>query len=1107
MTLTFDAIRRMLGEAAFTRGWRYCDEGRVRETRSCADGTVAGAVQGSNAQSYRQRISLRFSNDARLRGINGTCDCPVGYNCKHVAAALIALARRETPATPSALPAVLTSWLAQVETAATSSAVDANDYPATVRDRLLYVVAFSGANQLAVTPMKASLSKAGVIGKQVRRFDASRLRWGDTPQFIRPVDLTILRRIALLGLNGSPYVLRSKLLDSDSVALLQMIAGTGRGRWGEPQGPVLQADSSRQGRLTWIAGDDGQQRLTLRDRSDAPLQMLPVDPATYIEPSTGGFGALDLKVGTELAWALLAAPAVPPAAAPDTAAALSRLANVPVPQIIGIVTRAGDAPVPILKLFAAAPRQRYQSWERREVAAVPTLRLAFDYAGHRVEAMPATDPTFRDGGQLITLCRDRSAEAAAHGRLDDSGARRINNLESTLAVTIAGLDHAFADDFDDLAAPGAASALRFMAETLPELRRDGWQIEIDPSWPYRLHEGPLAIRAGVESAGSDWFAIGLTVEVEGQRFDLAPLLLSVIAALPLDAGGELMAGFELDAWLAQLSLYPRLADGTHVALPTATLAPLIRAFLSVQGLLGGFHPAEAASLATLATALAGCEVPFEGGAALIALGHQLRALTENPLAEPPAALTATLRPYQQTGYGWLRALAETGFGGILADDMGLGKTVQTLALLAARHLEADSPHPSLLVAPTSLVGAWQREAARFVPALKVLVLHGPDRRRRFDQIAGAHLVITTYPLLHRDHELLLTRTWDIAILDEAQAAKNPASSLARHIRGIDARLRLALTGTPMENSLEDLWALFDWVIPGLLGDRKSFKARFRLPIERDGDTAVQRRLNARLRPFLLRRTKADVAADLPAKTEIIELVPLGDDQRALYESLRLTMDARVREAIAARGIAASRLTILTALLKLRQVCCDPALLPHGPAPPATSAKRTRLLEMLELLIAEGRRVLVFSQFVSMLRLIEADIIARGWDYAWLTGTTKDRETVVDGFQDGTAPIFLISLKAGGTGLTLTAADTVILYDPWWNPAVERQAMDRVHRIGQDRAVFVYRLVAEGAVEQAIVALQAKKQGLADALFDGPANGPLALTEADLAALFQPIAAG
>jgi len=496
-----------------------------------------------------------------------------------------------------------------------------------------------------------------------------------------------------------------------------------------------------------------------------------------------------------------------------------------------------------------------------------------------------------------------------------------------------------------------------------------------------------------------------------------------------------------------------------------------------------------------------------GGEEILALGRRLQTLAAAPAAEPPAGLAADLRPYQKTGYGWLSALRASGFGGVLADDMGLGKTVQTLALLAERHLAEPSDRPSLLVAPTSLLSTWRREAERFAPALEVLILHGVDRHRRFAEIEGHHLVVTTYPLLHRDHERLAARPWELVVLDEAQAVKNPASGGAKHIRTLAGRMRLALTGTPLENNLDELWALFDWLVPGLLGERQAFRTRFRNPIERHGDQGAQARLNDLVRPFVLRRRKDAVLQELPAKTEITEWVRLGNRQRTLYETIRAAMDQRVRAAIAAKGLAASRITILDALLKLRQVCCDPALLPADEGAEAVeSAKRARLVEMLDELVAEGRRVLVFSQFTKMLDLIEADLRARGWDFARLTGETTDREGVVAAFQKGDVPIFLISLKAGGVGLTLTAADTVILYDPWWNPAVERQAMDRAHRIGQTKPVFVHKLVVEGAVEAAIAELQAKKQALADALFEGPGDGPLALTEDDLATLFRPLAA-
>ncbi|TPE45716.1 hypothetical protein FJM51_22405 [Amaricoccus solimangrovi] len=306
------------------------------------------------------------------------------------------------------------------------------------------------------------------------------------------------------------------------------------------------------------------------------------------------------------------------------------------------------------------------------------------------------------------------------------------------------------------------------------------------------------------------------------------------------------------------------------------------------------HPGEAGQSAECAEVLAGSGIAFAGGAELLELGRRLNALTSGIPLPMPAALKAVPRPYQAIGYGWLAALTETGFGGLLADDMGLGKTLQALALLAKRHIEERASRPSLLIVPTNLARAWARQAAGFVPGLKVLVLQGPARKALFAEIDAAHLVVTTYPLLHRDHALL-ERDWELAILDEAQAVKNPASTAAKRICSIRARTRLALTGTPMENSLLDLWALFDWLVPGLLGDRKIFRAGIALPIER-GDALAQARLNRRLRPFLLRRTKDEVARDLPAKTEITELVPLGPKQRPLYESVRMAMDTRVRAA-------------------------------------------------------------------------------------------------------------------------------------------------------------------------------------------------------------------
>jgi len=1088
----------------------------LKLVKRAEDGVILASVQGSARTPYRQQIALDLDPRGTLISLRAVCDCPVGHNCKHAAAALITLATREASASlpalspPSRLPPALEVWLARVQAADTPEPDRPDEggdaYPDSVRDRLIYVVEVSASGGPTIAPMKVSLRKDGTLAKTARRFDASRLAWQAAPKFVCAEDLRILRKLDFLGLNQSSFtVSRSAPEPGEMIEALSLIGATGRGRVSGVQGPVLREGGARMGRLSWTAQPDGCQKPRVADGDDRELTLIASDPPAYLDPATGTFGPISFDFPAKLMLAVLAAPDIPPEATDAVADALGKVgAGMPAPRRIRAETRAGNQPTPILRVFVLRARPQRRWGPPGAPVDLPALRLAFDYRGFSVLAGSPHDPKYRDGDTVVTLRRNRGLEDRAFDRLAALGALPVDHLDMKFGPDAKPLDLVFAEDATEGIFAGESDALTFVAEAVPKLRAEGWRIEIDPNWPYRLHDGPVQLRAALKQEGGDWFSLGLTLEAGDQRLDLAPLVGSIISALPLDAEGAPEAGLDLDEFLEDLVLYQRLADGTHVALRAAELAPLVNA---VRGLLNGFHRAEAGRLPELAEALDGCGVPFDGGAALIELGRKLRALTSAPMAEPPAALAAELRPYQKTGYGWLSALAETSFGGVLADDMGLGKTMQTLALLAERHLARGSDRPSLLILPTSLVGTWRREAERFAPGLRVLVLHGPDRHALFDRISAHHLVITTYPLIHRDHAKLFALDWELAILDEAQAVKNPASSIAKHIRAIRARTRLALTGTPMENSLLDLWTLFDWLIPGLLGDRKAFTARFRTPIEKLGDVATQVVLNARVRPFLLRRTKADVAADLPEKTEITELVPLGEAQRGLYESIRVMMDARVRDAIARKGLAASRITILDALLKLRQVCCDPELVPQaGARPVSESAKRARLIEMLEQLIAEGRRVLVFSQFVTMLRMIETDVKARGWDYAWLTGETRNREEVISGFQTGRAPLFLISLKAGGVGLTLTAADTVILYDPWWNPAVERQAMDRVHRIGQDRAVFVYRLVAEGSVEQAIAALQARKQALADALFEDSSEGPLALTEADLASLFQPIGA-
>jgi superfamily II DNA or RNA helicase len=486
-------------------------------------------------------------------------------------------------------------------------------------------------------------------------------------------------------------------------------------------------------------------------------------------------------------------------------------------------------------------------------------------------------------------------------------------------------------------------------------------------------------------------------------------------------------------------------------------------------------------------------------ASVDALRSRLRALAVAAEPEMPRGLNATLRPYQKLGVAWLQFLQALGAGGILADDMGLGKTITTLAYLLRRK-EAEGPAPSLVVCPTSVATNWVRESARFTPDLKVTLWHGPSRARGArvaDAFEGSDVVVTTYALLRRDIDVLATLRLRCAVLDEAQNVKNEESATARAALRLDAGMRLALSGTPVENRLKELWSIATFCNPGMLGTSAAFEKRYERPIAADRTSPVADELRAVVRPFLLRRTKDDVLRDLPPKTEVDRVVTLRANDKRLYDALAHSLRQSIARDIEARE-GASGLAVFTALTRLRQMACDPRLVdPRLEQAGAASAKREAFLDLVRELVAEGRRALVFSQFVELLTLWRRDLEADGIAYEYLDGSTTKRDAVVQRFQEGRAPLFLISLKAGGAGLNLTAADTVILCDPWWNPAVEDQATDRAYRIGQDKPVTVVRLVAQGTIEEKILSLKAKKRELTRAVVSDDAGALSGLTADDL----------
>ncbi len=1129
MNPTFDRrdIQRNIGEPAFTRGAAYWRSGQVVSAEFLSPNAVAGVVAGSGGQRYRQAIEIGGPRGAGRRRIDGECTCPVSYNCKHVAAVLLSVAsaplaggrgvadaRETSPESP--LPAALRVWLDRMAAAQTEAETPPAKPKRRTSERLFYVFRPNAQNGALIAPMKARLKKGGGISGVAREYRLADS--GYRPQALDAFDAAICAKLACYAppdaSRGYAWPAGGELHD-----FLREVAATGRARAGDVAGVEIRWSAPQALRFDWETTRAGAQRLVARDAENRRIVVLPFPSPVYLDTETGACGPAETGLPDRVAVGLAMAPEIPAAASAEAAGAVTRLAggSIPAPRTMPVERRPGGPPRGVLSLYGPSRKvERWESWtwpdegEGAPLRRYPCARLDVAYGGAPKPVRPGVGEDIQAGGKrrVVVIQRDRGAERKLLERLMEiaagyDGAPPDSGVLGYRAPKAAHkADVAFPPLLDGEAPE--SPALAFTAEALPALRRDGWTVNVEESWPFRLRDAPAIFRAGIESSQADWFSIALKLEVEDQVIDFAPVVLSLIARLPLDERGEIPDGFDVEAFLSDVTLYPTCADGSLVPIEGKRIAPIVQAFLEAQG-LSEFHMAEAGRAAALAEALEGYGVPWRGGKKVRVLGERLRALAAARETPPPAALKGALRPYQRRGYGWLRALWDSGFGGLLADDMGLGKTVQALALLLRRHVEEGAERPSLLIAPTSLLGNWRREAERFAPDLKLLTLHGPDRAERFGQIPDHHLVLTTYPLIHRDHEALFAHEYEFAVLDEAQAVKNPAALASKRIRDIRAAGRLALTGTPMENNLAELWSLFDWLIPGLLGDRRNFTKTFRTPIEKHGDRARQRLLSTRLKPFMLRRTKDEVAKELPPRTEIDETIPLSGGQRGLYEAIRTAMDERVRNAIRARGIDRVRITILDALLKLRQVCCDPRLVKLKAARSVTgSVKRTRLLALLEELRAEDRKVLIFSQFVEMLRLIESDIGERGWDYALLHGKTRRRDEEIDRFQNGKAAIFLVSLKAGGVGLNLTAADTVILYDPWWNPAVERQAMDRAHRIGQNKPVFVHRLIAEGTVEATIRRMQTRKQALADALFKGGGDGSTSLTDDDIDALLAPI---
>jgi len=1102
---------------------------------------LTGAVQGSARHPYKVSVEVKRSPDGRVLDWDSDCTCRMGYQCKHGIALMIKaaykgqqilgghaatpsykplteqelaaqrqadLARRQAAAQLEAENQVI-QWLGELERGGVkASSIQPRASKVERHEQFLYLLNLGSARDANPTlTMEVVVSYLKVTGgwakaKQLK-FDPER----GQPIFDMASDadhdvLQLMRAQRSVASNYFySYGVKSRVTIEGKfgVQALELAASTGRLFVGDANGqPAMPLKPVTWGvplevRWQWhevsqLASEESN--WVLRPLLDQPQAKLCMNtPPLYLDSYNHTCGQAlvrDMSMG-QVAVLLKSPPLKASALKKHQAALVERLGPVPMPPMLEqLQTLSGITPKACLHLTPTSPADV-------NTAGLLTATLRFDYQGRKGWWVgQGTTVLVDDGKTRCLLHRDPQSE-----------------LEAITHLMNLGLS-AHAQGVFGLSGSGSQQTwLRWADEDYAELRHAGFEVTLDDALKdWIAHGETLSVNLdaqGDDEATSPWFDLSLGMDINGVRHNILPLLPELIAVAARSSRDAQTGLPELPPFV-----YLPQAGGGFIRLPTDNLRPWMGALLELVGDRDHDFSGDSLKLSRMdalrTTASLGEGAVWAGSQHLREMVTKLSGRAEMPEVALPKSVNATLRPYQQQGVNWLQFLREYGLAGILADDMGLGKTLQTLAHIQIEKDAGRLTLPALIIAPVSLMGNWRKEAERFCPELRTLVIHGADRHEVTGSTHDHDLVIAPYSLLPRDREGWLQGQWHLVVLDEAQNIKNANTHAAEVVSQLNTRHRLCLSGTPMENNLGELWSLFHFLMPGFLGSQKHFGELFRKPIEKLGDPEATQQLRARVTPFMLRRTKAVVAHELPPKVETVMRVELEGKQADLYETIRLGMEKTVREALNTKGLAKSQITILDALLKLRQVCCDPHLLKLAAAQKVkTSAKLDQLMQLLPEMLSEGRRILLFSQFTSMLTLIEAELKKRNIQWVKLTGQSQKRDEIIDQFTSGQVPLFLISLKAGGTGLNLPQADTVIHYDPWWNPAVEAQATDRAHRIGQTQSVWVVKLVAQGTIEERILALQERKAQLAESMYSGAVGRKQPLfSESDLAELLKPL---
>jgi superfamily II DNA or RNA helicase len=1115
--LEAEIVTRFVGPTTFGRGRAYARQGAVRSSQWTNAGTcLFGEVQGGARSPYAVSIIVTRSPSDRIVAIDGACSCPVAINCKHAVALLIAAAPQSVPSDLD--PATGAERVVPIvgETRAGGLPAGADRWPGVQPARkapgwevpLRAVVGGTESGALESEPAEIGLQFELVMASPP---SASRSIEPTPGIRVRPVVRNHTDNWTRAGISWSrlDYFTYGRSVRGRRakhlMVLTELLAlsrlSTGGSYYGAtPDAVWLETINSRRLWDLLIEARDLQLPLLGFGRDAVPVD-LRARPAQVTIDVTRVDSGLELRPhvliddeDVPLASSLLIGESAHGIAwwgdhrsAPGGTARLS-LASLAAPVDVGLRAFLRSEPVGVprrdegrfLSDFYPKLARRIevrssdQSVDLPELPQ-PTLVLTVkQFDAQRVELRWARGAAGLEWTEPLWAASKGTGDQAAENAIADAVMRVVGSVPELLETTLLG---------ERLAAEvclEGMSAVMFVSELLPalvgvdgvEIRQDGTPLE------YReVLEAPSVRLGGSESSDRDWFDLSVAISVDGEDVPFADLFVALAEGrshLILPSGTYFSLDRDELGQLAELIAEARtLGDVSGDSIRLSRFQASLWEDLQRLGVVSAQARDWEASVRALSEASSRIE-------------HAV-----------PDGLDATLRPYQLTGFNWLAYLYEHRLGGVLADDMGLGKTIQALALMChtKEHGLAESPY--LVVAPTSVVGNWASECRRFAPELRPVIVTETGTRRGVALraiAADVDLVITSYALFRIEYDDYAALNWAGLFLDEAQFAKNRTSKAYQRAKMLPAPFKVAMTGTPIENNLMELWSLLSITAPGLFANPDRFTEHYRTPIEKNGDAERLAQLRRRVRPLMLRRTKDQVVRDLPQKQEQILELELNSKHKRLYQTYLQRERQKVLGLLG--DMQKNRFEIFRSLTLLRQASLDMSLVDpeHAKVP---STKLDALMEMLDEIVADGNRVLVFSQFTRFLNLARERIVHSGIEYCYLDGKTRKRDDVISGFRTGTAPVFLISLKAGGTGLNLTEADYCIILDPWWNPAIEAQAVDRIHRIGQTKKVMVYRLVAKDTLEEKVMALKAKKGALVASVMDSGDFESGAMTAADI----------